>query len=228
MTQIEQLINIATILKNLPDTVSPAGTAEWKELPGVPFGLPLGKPLEYMRIANITSYRKPSKPVVFTPSTVQAIINGQPVGDFTHGKTMNVIQMLDYLGFTDPVKLAKVILKEYELELELNDLPDDATVGNSWLPGVVHEGKTVALELLLGYDGYCGYGVSVSRVDVAWQAYEEECRKNNEPIDWSMRIKPNHQLFIRPSFDLNGLTKAEEMTVPEFLEYLGEIVDAVK
>lgn len=228
MTQIEQLTNIARILKNMPETVTAAGTAEWKALPGVPFGLPLGKPLEYMRIANITFYRKPAKPVVFTPSQVAAIVSGGSVPPFEGGEIMNVTQMLYYLGFTDLVKLAEVILKEYELELELNDLPDDATVGNSWLPGVVHEGKTVALELLLGYDGYCGYGVAVSRIDVAWQTYEDECRKNNDPIDWDIRIKPNHQMFIRPSVDPNGMTKAKEMTVPEFLEYLTGIIDTMK
>ena len=214
MTQIELLTKIAILLKDLPETVTPSGNVEWKPLPGVPFGLPLGKPMEYMRVGNKTTYRKPDKPIVFTKEQVTAILHGKSPS-FQNGSTMNVFQMLEYLGFNTPVKLAEVILKEYELELSLND-----TYINSWLPGVIHEGKTLALELLLGYDGYCGYGVSVTRTNIAWEAYEKECRDSNIPINWSHTVNPDYQLFVRPSMGDNGLDKGKEMTVPEFLEYV--------
>lgn len=221
MTQIETIMKIATILKGLPDTVLPDGSVEWREMPNTtPFVLPLGKPLQYMRVGNTTKYRKPSEPVVMTPSQVRAILAGE-VLEFDGGEVMDVFSLLDYLGFTSRKKLAEVILKEYELELELNDFMTADGRGNSWLPGAVHEGKTVVLELLLGYDGYCGFGVSVSWVNTAWEAYMAECDANDEPVDWNHKVKPHYVLYVQAATGDKGMEKLPRETTPQFLERIG-------
>lgn len=222
MTQVEMLARITEIIKDLPNSEE----LVWSGLPSIPFNLPLGKPACYYKNYGKVLFCIPKQNKPMLPDTINAILNGDipfcegegiPLVDETKFTVVELPEFLSYLGFTKRRKIAECILREYEMELALNDYEPGDTEGNSWLPGVTGEGKTKILELLLGYAGTCVRGVSVSRVDIAWETYKNECYKAGKGVNWDEKITPDYRLYITSPEGERGSRVSEPELIEEFL-----------
>lgn len=222
MTQVEMLTRITEIIRNLPES----NEMVWSALPDIPFGLPLGRPACYFKNYGEVIFRIPKQDTPITPGMVNAIAAGNSSAFNGDGKLLEdeedftavgITEFLEYLGFTKRKKIAECILREYELELALNDYEPGEVKGNSWIL-FAGEGKQRILELLLGYTYPTPCGVSVDRVDVAWQAYTDECDKAGTGIDWNAKIPAEYKMFIKSPVGKSGVQWSEPETIEEFLK----------
>ena len=214
---------VTEIIRNLPESEE----LVWSGLPSIPFGLPLGKPAAYYKNYGKVIFRIPKQQRPIMRGEVMAITTGSapvcegdglPLVDEERYSVVGIQDFLRYLEFKKLRKIAECILREYEMELALNDIEEWETEGNSWLPGVTREGKTLMLEVLLGYSYPTQTGVHVVREDVAWEKYKDECHKAGVPINWNAKIPADYKLFIESPVGELGDKQSDPETIEEFLK----------